>query len=126
MDIRLSSTEVIKIEMVAHEANEDVSSFDLNYRTAYPPGQPMTFYIVFSLHTLQPDQYDLRLEFVAHFKTSEPTSDAFRASNFTDINAPAIAFPYLRSYVSNLTMLSGYEPLMLPTLNFAKLYEQKN
>jgi preprotein translocase subunit SecB len=36
-------------------------------------------------------------------------------------NAPAIVFPYIRAYVGTLTTLSGYPPLLLPTLNLSKL-----
>lgn len=36
-------------------------------------------------------------------------------------NAPALVFPYIRAYVGTLTTLSGYPPLLLPTLNLSKL-----
>lgn len=32
-------------------------------------------------------------------------------------NAPAILFPYVRAYVSNITALGGGSPIILPTLN---------
>lgn len=40
-------------------------------------------------------------------------------SIFFDFNAPAILYPYVRAYVNALTSLSGYNPLILPTINFA-------
>jgi len=39
------------------------------------------------------------------------------------LNAPAIVFPYLRAYITNLTAQSGMSPLILPTLNLSKLGE---
>jgi len=36
-------------------------------------------------------------------------------------NAPAIVFPYVRAYIGTLSTLSGYPPLLLPTLNLSKL-----
>jgi len=36
-------------------------------------------------------------------------------------NAPAIVFPYVRAYIGTLSTLSGYSPLLLPTLNLSKL-----
>ena len=36
------------------------------------------------------------------------------------INAPAIAFPYLRSFLSILTMQAGYPPVMIPSVNFVE------
>lgn len=32
-------------------------------------------------------------------------------------NAPAILFPYIRAYISNITALGGISPIILPTLN---------
>jgi preprotein translocase subunit SecB len=45
-------------------------------------------------------------------------------SNFFYLNAPAILFPYLRSYISTLTTLSGIPPINLPTLNLVGFREQ--
>ena len=40
---------------------------------------------------------------------------------FFYMNAPAIIFPYLRSYITTLTVLSGIDPIILPTLNLSAL-----
>lgn len=47
-------------------------------------------------------------------------TDKFKNGSFPAINAPAIAFPYLRSFLSIITMLSGYPPVMLPSVNFVE------
>ena len=47
--------------------------------------------------------------------------EKFKQSDFLTINAPAIAFPYVRSYISNLTLQSGFSPIILPSVNFVKL-----
>lgn len=39
------------------------------------------------------------------------------------INAPAIVFPYLRAFISTLTLQSGMPPLVLPTLNLTGIGE---
>jgi len=36
-------------------------------------------------------------------------------------NSPAIVFPYLRSFISTLTLQAGYAPITLPSYNFTKL-----
>ena len=48
-------------------------------------------------------------------------TEDFKLSSFPKINAPAIAFPYLRAFVSNLTLQSGLEPVILPSINFVQL-----
>lgn len=44
--------------------------------------------------------------------------------NFIGINAPAILFPYIRAYVSNITSLSGMQPVIMPTLNMQPIGKQ--
>lgn len=39
------------------------------------------------------------------------------------LNAPAIAYPYLRAYVSGLTSLSGMSTIGLPIMNLVSLAE---
>jgi len=42
-----------------------------------------------------------------------------------NVNCPAIIFPYLREYVSDLTKRAGFPPLFLPPFNFVDAYKQK-
>lgn len=44
--------------------------------------------------------------------------------NFLYLNAPAILFPYIRSYITALTALSGVPPITLPTMNLSGLSEK--
>ena len=44
-----------------------------------------------------------------------------RLNQFLYLNAPAILFPYIRSYITSLTALSGVSPVVLPTLNLSSL-----
>lgn len=47
--------------------------------------------------------------------------DEEKVRRFLGQNAPALVFPYIRAYVTNLTALSGIPPLVLPTLNLAQV-----
>ena len=58
------------------------------------------------------------------FQMDENVTNDFRDSDFVKINAPAIAFPYLRSYISNLTLQSGFSPIILPSINFVEFAKQ--
>ena len=44
--------------------------------------------------------------------------DEFLKSHFVIGNAPAIVFPYLRTFVTNFCQSSGYSPIMIPAFNF--------
>lgn len=46
------------------------------------------------------------------------TEDEELILNFMSLNGPAIVFPYIRSFVSSYTALSGFDTITLPTLNF--------
>ena len=68
----------------------------------------------------------LTLEACAHFETSVEIDDGFQKSSFIKINAPAIAFPYVRTFISNLTLNSGFAPIILPSYNFVKFAQEQN
>lgn len=42
------------------------------------------------------------------------------------VNGVAILFPYLRSIVSMLSTISGINPVVLPTINLVKMFEDEN
>lgn len=44
-------------------------------------------------------------------------------SNYLYLNAPAILFPYIRSYITALTALSGVPPVIIPPINIAGIKE---
>ncbi len=52
------------------------------------------------------------------------TEDEQLLLNFLSVNGPAIVFPYIRSFVSSFTSLSGFDTITLPTLNLSSHKEQ--
>ena len=77
-------------------------------------------YVIFFNGAFENEIFYLKIEFVAIFGTSEAIDDNFKKSTFVKINSPAIAFPYLRSFISTLTLNAGLPPLILPAYNFTK------
>ena len=77
-------------------------------------------YVIFFNGSFENEIFDLKIGFVAIFGTSEAIDDSFKKSTFVKINSPAIAFPYLRSFISTLTLNAGLPPLILPAYNFTK------
>lgn len=82
------------------------------------------FSITFILQ-LENENFKFSVNAVAQFLTTEVLESNFLDSSFCYINAPAIAFPYLRSYVSNITLNSGFNPIILPSFNFVNLHNEK-
>lgn len=61
------------------------------------------------------------VDFWAFFESDSELDDKFLNGHFTQVNAPAIAFPYLRSFVTNILVSAGYPAVYLPTVNFVEL-----
>lgn len=95
-------------------------TFDLKFSPSFRPEGKREFAIIFELGLTFEEKY-LHAEYVAIFETSEDFEDSFRTSNFVKMNAPAIAFPFLRSYIAHITLIAGYNPVVLPSVNFVEL-----
>ena len=67
------------------------------------------------------DKFEISIVSVAIFEF-DPKADIeqYMSSLFT-VNAPAIAFPYIRAYISNLTSQSGLFTVTLPTFNLSAM-----
>jgi preprotein translocase subunit SecB len=126
MNIRLRDWKVINIKfsLSDDEIEGDVGKFDLETGKLFPEDVSKTFGVVFKL-IIKEKAIDLFVEAVFNFELEESITEEFKLSSFPNINAPAIAFPYLRAFISNLTLQSGINPVILPSINFIKLSEEK-
>ena len=64
--------------------------------------------------------FNLNLQFVAVFCTEEAIDEEFKTSELVKINSLAIAFPFMRSFISTFTINSGIPSFILPAYNFSK------
>ena len=104
------------------ELNEDgKGSYALSFHPEFVEGSS-AFNIVFLATAKIEPSTCLVVKYISKFTTSdEITDDDKENSHFIHNNAPAIAFPFLRSFLSHLVMMAGYPPVVLPSINFAKL-----
>lgn len=80
------------------------------------------FRITFSLNlTSENNASELNLTAVSFFSTNQEITKEFQESQLVIISAPAIAFPYIRTFVSNVTLNSWQNPILLPMLNFVSM-----
>ncbi len=91
----------------------------LRIGSSFDPGQLRDFAVVFDLKARLKNHGFLSLEYLAVFNTDEEISDEFKASHLARANAPAVAYPYLRAFVSQFCTLSGFEPFTLPIRSFS-------
>lgn len=106
-------------------ANGPQGQFGLSTTSLFADGTEM-FAVQFELNMHDP-MYDLSVKVLYEFKLLDGVVDeAFKASSFPKVNAPAIAFPYLRSLISTITLQAGLGPVILPSINFNRLIEEKD
>lgn len=126
MEIQLNDWKVQSLDFQMkdnHRKGDD--SFQLKVAQLFPADNKRTFIILFDI-ALESDVFNLNIEAAFNFSIEDEITDEFANSNFPKINAPAIAFPYIRAYISNLTLQSGFEPVMLPSINFVKLSKEQD
>ena len=117
MNIQLKSTRVEELHLT-FSADTDKDSFSFGFANGYSKNELDLFIVKFDVKIESERGYELKLLYVAEFQVDSEITDDFKESHFPKVNAPAIAYPYLRSYVSFVILNSGYEPLILPTINF--------
>lgn len=71
------------------------------------------------------DSLNIDCHFATYFNTESEIDDEFFGSDFIQKNSVAIGFPYLRSFISNVTLNCNLKPIILPTYNFSnKMVEE--
>lgn len=96
----------------------EVTQDTLNYSPIFNPSRPREFAVLFELKVPLASASQLELDFLAIFATIEDITEEFRQSHFPRINAPAVAYPYIRAFVSQFAVLAGFDPITLPIRNF--------
>lgn len=123
MKIQLESWKIKSLSFSILQEVRNENSFDLSTGHFFTEEDKNNFEIGFEV-TINDKEFDLKLEAIFIFKLDEDLTEDFKLSDFPKINAPAIAFPYLRAFVSNITLQSGFKPVMLPSINFVALAEK--
>lgn len=121
MIIQLVGSKVRHLDLKEdNEAKKD--DFSFRFSNGFSENDPNSFIVLFDLAITSEHGYRLEISYEASFGTDDAVSQDFKESAFPVVNAPAIAYPYLRSFVSLITLNSGYEPMILPTINFQTMF----
>lgn len=108
--------------------NGDIN-LPLSFSPIFMENEENIFFVHFSLKINKVDnESDLgkfEVEFAARFTNDEGVTDEFKSSHFPKVNAPAIAYPFLRASVNNFFTSSGYDSVLLPTYNFTRTKNEK-
>ncbi len=124
MKIQLKDWEIknLNFSLLDENIKRESNSFDLESGNYFSEEKDDNVFGVSFKLKIHDKLFDLVVEAVFHFELlDEKVTEEFKLSSFPKVNAPAIAFPYLRAFVSNFTLQSGLEPVILPSINFVQL-----
>lgn len=119
MELKPILHKVISVNFGAIPAEKESTNLDLKYKIILFAEKKTDFGILFHLE-IKEESFSTEIEYFTLFETSEDITEEFTKSSFATLSAPAIAFPFLRAFVSLLVLNAGYSPYILPSINFTK------
>lgn len=123
MKLQLLNTKVEKLELFDIDIDDNTSCEpSFKYGNAYTEVPANTFKVIFEMAIELEEGKLLNITYSSEFEADEIIDDEFKASPFPAVNAPAIAYPFLRSFIGTMLLNAGYEPVLLPSINFQAIY----
>ena len=124
-EIQLVSTQVLDLILntttVFDKKITEKLNLNLKHGISYPKDNNKNYVITFDIEIFNVSQeFSLKVKYAALFQSKKEIDEDFKNSSFVQISSPAIAFPYVRSFISNLTINSGFSPVIFPSINFTK------
>lgn len=126
--IRLVTFKAVKVEISCEPLTNQKAKFDLKLANITFSDNPKWFAKAFtaSLIALSPGSEVVicNIEFHAVFECSNIIDQTFLDSEFAKISAPAIGFPYVRAFISTVSLQAGLPPIILPSINFVQFSKE--
>lgn len=95
-----------------------VNSVDFKIFTGVKNNSKNIYMITLKLNIFTVDT-KINLSIAGFFEISNNFSDEEK-HYFLEVSAPAILYPFARSFISNVTSFDGDSPVLLPIINFAE------
>lgn len=121
--IRLVSTKAKSLQLQSLEDDSE-ETLHLGFEAKYSESQDTIFQIEFEIELRSKDAH-MKVVFEAEFEVEGKIEGELKSSPFVRVNAPAIAYPFLRSFISTTLLQAGYVPVILPTINFTAFKESE-
>ncbi|HID8434784.1 TPA: hypothetical protein ACXIJW_002338 [Serratia marcescens] len=122
MQLRLASNRVKELHIIpSAEKDKDSNKIKFGYESVQVVDKKNDFLLTFDFQLISDRGFELSLKHEFTFETDRELDDIFWSGSFHKINAPAIAYPYLRAFVSTILLNAGLEAVTLPSVNFVEL-----
>lgn len=135
MQITLVETRALEVNFIAEDlpgqpsetegGEPKANPYKLGFQRVKNIDNPKEFGIFFTCEVKVTGLRSMKVVYLARFQTTEELTEAFMAGHFVGMNAPAISYPYLRAFISQVLLLSGYPPITLPTINFQDMFKDE-
>lgn len=116
----LVTSVVMDVENPLAAVKEQSMDVNIGVSIGFSDDDPTHYTINFEVSvSARNNNIKISVKSVALFEASSPIDEEFRQSAFVQTNSPAIAFPFLRSFINTLTANAGIPPVVLPAFNFS-------
>lgn len=124
--LTFNSFEVIKVVFDRGlEYAEDAFQVDLQHIIEVDKDNKNIFKTIFILNlSITDNPFNLQVQAAGSFTISGEV-DQKVYDNYLSISAPSILYPYIRAFISNMTVQAGIKPIIIPPLNFSALAPSK-
>jgi preprotein translocase subunit SecB len=123
--ISLVNFVVTKVDFFVPPGEDDLpdSEVGISHKVAFDDNLDRAFmvFIQLRLKSVKESDFRLNVDAVALFNTNKPIDEQFKNSPLANANAPAIAFPFLRSFMASFTVNAGVPRMFLPSVNFHRV-----
>ena len=120
--LRFHGVDIINVNLHTSKPYDNETSIDLKVepKVFYPTNNDLFFRIFMEVSIVCDGFFSLRLDALGNFEFDCEFNDPELKKVFVNANAPAIMFPYVRSFVSTLSVNLGNVtgPLIIPTQFF--------
>lgn len=121
MEIKFNGI-ILESLMVSRYLDENVDEMELKVSSGFDISQPTNFGIKFEIKIIQ-SGWAYSSVTQSHFVASEKLSEESGNEQIIKYNAPAIAYPYIRSMLSSISAVSGHPVINLPVVNFYEFFK---
>ena len=104
-----------------NETLTDEIDMNIEYSILFSETNTATFIVEFKAKLFNKEgNFKAYFTMVALFEAHNVIDDDFKNSLLVKINAPAIAFPFLRSFITTVSVNAGFKPIIIPSINLTK------
>jgi preprotein translocase subunit SecB len=120
--LKFHGVDFINIKFNTDKQYDGQTGIDLNVdpKVFYPDDNELAFKIFMEISLHCDNYFDLSVVGIGNFEFDKDFNDLNLKKTFVNANAPAIMFPYVRSFITTLTSNLGNVtgPLIIPTQFF--------